>query len=105
MKLPKYCESFAFLLLLSVICSSRIPTEVKAFAETAVEDSKSEKPVARATTEPARHRFLSTDEKKDVSLAYVWLDIAQEATARNVDTYSDRPTVVARTLAIWATSV
>ncbi len=102
MKLPKRCWSFAFP---AIICCSWIPTEAKPFAEKAVQDAKSEIPVARAKTEPALHRFLSTDEKKDVSLAYVWLDIAQEATARNVDTYSARPTVVARTLAIWATSV
>ncbi|MBL8819134.1 MAG: vanadium-dependent haloperoxidase [Planctomyces sp.] len=51
------------------------------------------------------HRFLSTDEQSDVTLAYKWLDIAEEATARNVDKFSARPTVVARTLAIWATSM
>jgi hypothetical protein len=51
------------------------------------------------------HKFLSIDDRSQVSLAYVWLDIAQEATARDVDKYGARPTVVSRTLAIWATSV
>ena len=39
------------------------------------------------------------------TLAYRWLDIAQEATAREVDRHSPRPTVVSRTLAIWATAM
>jgi hypothetical protein len=42
---------------------------------------------------------------KSQSLAYRWLDIAQEATAREVDRNSPRPTVISRTLAIWATAV
>ncbi len=51
------------------------------------------------------HRFLSSDDRTDVSLAYVWLDIAQEATARDVDLLSARPSVVSRSLAIWATAM
>ena len=51
------------------------------------------------------HKFLHETETEKVSLAYVWLDIAQEATARDVDRYGARPTVVSRTLAIWATAV
>jgi hypothetical protein len=51
------------------------------------------------------HRFLGASDETDVSLAYRWLDIAQEATARDVDRYEARPTVVARTLAIWATAM
>lgn len=39
------------------------------------------------------------------NLAYRWLDIAQEATAREVDRNSPRPTVISRTLAIWATAM
>lgn len=39
------------------------------------------------------------------SLAYRWLDIAQEATARDVERSTPRPTVVSRTLAIWATAM
>lgn len=39
------------------------------------------------------------------SLAYRWLDIAQETTAREVDRNSPRPTIISRTLAIWATAM
>jgi hypothetical protein len=39
------------------------------------------------------------------NLAYRWLDIAQEATAREVDRNAPRPTVIARTLEIWATAM
>ena len=52
--------------------------------------------------EPLRH-MEATDSEKD-SAAYRWLDIAQEATAREVDRNAPRPTVIARTLAIWATA-
>lgn len=51
------------------------------------------------------HRFLADPSTQDVSLAYVWLDIAEEATARNVDRFQARPTVISRTLAIWATAM
>ena len=51
------------------------------------------------------HKFLHEAETEQVSLAYVWLDVAEEATARDVDRYGARPTVVSRTLAIWATAV
>ncbi len=39
------------------------------------------------------------------NLAYRWLDIAQEVTAREVERNSPRPTIVSRTLAIWATAI
>ncbi|HEV7764647.1 MAG TPA: vanadium-dependent haloperoxidase [Thermoanaerobaculia bacterium] len=51
------------------------------------------------------HRFLPIDNKSGLSLAYVWLDIAEEATAREVDLRGARPTVGSRTLAIWATTM
>lgn len=51
------------------------------------------------------HKFLAVEDKSNVSLAYVWLDIAEEATAREVDANGARPTVVSRTLAIWATAM
>ncbi|MDP1560835.1 MAG: vanadium-dependent haloperoxidase [Pirellulaceae bacterium] len=51
------------------------------------------------------HRFLGADVPANASLAYLWLDIAQEATARDVDRYGARPTIGARTLAIWATAM
>ena len=41
---------------------------------------------------------------QDVSRAYKWLDIAEAATARDVDFHAARPTILARTLAIWATA-
>jgi Domain of unknown function (DUF6851)/VCPO second helical-bundle domain len=37
--------------------------------------------------------------------AYRWLNIAQEVTARDVDRNGARPTVLSRTLAIWATAM
>ena len=51
------------------------------------------------------HKFLSVEDKSKQTLAYQWLDIAEEATARDVDRYGARPTVVSRTLAIWATAM
>lgn len=51
------------------------------------------------------HKFLSVDDKSQQSLAYLWLDIAQEATARDVDRHGARPTIISRTLAIWATAM
>jgi hypothetical protein len=51
------------------------------------------------------HKFLPVEDKSNVSLAYIWLDIAEEATAREVDARGARPTVVSRTLAVWATAM
>src|SRR5436190_18748833 len=51
------------------------------------------------------HKFLPIEDKSNVSLAYVWLDIAEEATAQDVDRYGARPTIISRTLAIWATAM
>lgn len=51
------------------------------------------------------HKFLPVEDKSQLSLAYVWLDIAEEATAQDVDANGARPTVVSRTLAIWATAM
>lgn len=51
------------------------------------------------------HRFLPAGAEANVSLAYVWLDIAEEATAREVDLHGARPTILSRTLAIWATAM
>jgi len=51
------------------------------------------------------HHFLPIEDKSHVSLAYIWLDIAEEATAREVDANGARPTIVSRTLAIWATAM
>lgn len=57
-----------------------------------------------ATGKPL-HKFLPIQDKSQVSLAYQWLDIAEEATARNVDQFQARPTVISRTLAVWATAM
>ncbi len=57
---------------------------------------KSDKPV---------HKFLSVEDKSSLSAAYQWLDIAQEATAREVDRSAPRPTIISRTLAVWATAM
>jgi hypothetical protein len=51
------------------------------------------------------HKFLGVEDTSNVSLAYAWLEIAQEATARDVDAYGARPTILSRTLAIWATAM
>ena len=60
-------------------------------------------PTAKNATPPL-HRFLPSGAEENVSLAYKWLDIAQEATARNVDQFGARPTILSRTLAIYATA-
>lgn len=62
-------------------------------------------PAAPAAPEKPLHKFLHDGEDKNLSAAYLWLDIAQEATARDVDRSAPRPTVISRTLAIWATAV
>ncbi|MFO0912451.1 MAG: hypothetical protein U0795_05820 [Pirellulales bacterium] len=68
-------------------------------------------PAAKETTRPAAvvekplHKFLPVEDKSDVSLAYKWLDIAEEATAQEVDARGARPTIVSRTLAVWATAM
>jgi len=59
---------------------------------------------ARAQEKPL-HKFLAVEDKSNVSLAYVWLDIAEEVTAREHDVHGPRPTVGSRTLAIWATAM
>lgn len=51
------------------------------------------------------HRFLPAGAETNVSLAYVWLDITEEATAREVDLHGARPTILSRTMAIWATAM
>lgn len=51
------------------------------------------------------HKFLPVSDKSSVSLAYQWLDICQEAAARDVDHFGARPTILSRQMAIWATAV
>ncbi len=62
-------------------------------------------PSATHADDKPLHKFLPIEDKSNVSLAYVWLDIAEEATAKNVDQFAARPTVVSRTLGIWATAM
>jgi hypothetical protein len=59
--------------------------------------------VGASAAEVPRHMEPPPPEAQ--SAAYRWLDVAQEATAREVDRNGARPTVIARTLAIWATAV
>jgi hypothetical protein len=56
-----------------------------------------------ATDSPPRH--MEPMPLTEQTLAYRWLDIAQEATAREVDRDTPRPTIISRTLAIWATAM
>ncbi len=51
------------------------------------------------------HKFLPVADKSSVSLAYQWLDICEEAAARDVDRSGARPTILSRQMAIWATAV
>lgn len=60
---------------------------------------------ALAVTDKPLHKFLPAEDQTGVSAAYKWLDIAEEATANNVDRFAARPTVLSRTLSIWATSM
>jgi len=55
----------------------------------------------RAQDKPL-HKFLPVEDKSNVSLAYIWLDIAEEATAREVTLHGARPTIISRTLQVWA---
>jgi len=56
-----------------------------------------------AGAEAPRHKVTSAEAPQN--LAYRWLDIAQEATAREVDRNAPRPTIISRTLAVWATAM
>ncbi|HEX2750839.1 MAG TPA: vanadium-dependent haloperoxidase [Verrucomicrobiales bacterium] len=51
------------------------------------------------------HKFLSVEDKSKLSYAYQWLDIMQETTARDVERNAPRPTIISRSMAIWATAV
>ncbi len=51
------------------------------------------------------HHFLAVDDKSNVSLAYVWCDIAEETMAKEHEAHSPRPTIGSRMFAIWATSM
>jgi hypothetical protein len=58
------------------------------------------------TESKPQHKMLGINtDYSDVSLAYRWLDIMQEASARDVDRYGARPTILSRMMAIWATAM
>jgi hypothetical protein len=61
-------------------------------------------PVSENSDKPL-HKFLSVEDKSKQTHAYQWLDIMQEATAREVDRNAPRPTIISRMMAIWATAV
>ncbi len=65
----------------------------------------STRPALGAEAPKPLHKFLAIEDHDQVSLAYLWLDIAEEATARYVDRFGARPTILSRSLAIWATAV
>ena len=60
-------------------------------------------PICSSGAEVRRHG--EAPPRAEQSLASRWLDVAQEATAREVERHAARPTVVSRTLAIWATAM
>ena len=103
-------------LMLLAVCGMLWSSIVSAQATAAPEakSTKEKKASQKATVKVATendaggkplHKFLSVEDKSKQTLAYQWLDIAEEATARDVDRYGARPTVVSRTLAIWATAM
>ncbi len=49
------------------------------------------------------HNSLLSEEKQNI--AYRWLNITEEVTARDVDRVGARPTIISRQMAIWATSM
>lgn len=105
MKWQQTSISVCIILLLTMTCYLPSPEAATQETSNTTRDANSKANSGQVGKGPSRHRFLADNEKDGVSLAYVWLDIAEEATARNVDLYAARPTVVARTLAIWATAM
>ncbi len=92
------CQSFekaGTLMKLRILISLAACSMCASFAA-AVEQQSAEKPL---------HKFLPIQDKSNVSLAYIWLDIAEEATGQDVDAHGARPTIISRTLAIWATAM
>jgi hypothetical protein len=51
------------------------------------------------------HHFMAIEDHSKVSLAYDWLDVAEELIAKEHDAHSPRPTIGSRMFAIWATSM
>lgn len=63
--------------------------------------------LAAAEANQSKPLHMSPDPKsyEKASLAYKWLDIMQEVSARDVEAYGARPTVLSRSMAIWATAM
>lgn len=62
----------------------------------------------RATTERAPEYARTGQELlpyAEQNLAYRWLDVMQEAAARDVDTFGARPTVLSRQMMLWAVAM
>ena len=59
-------------------------------------------PLARAADDNI-HNLLLPEEKQNY--AYRWLNIAQEASAKDIEKVGARPTIISRQHAIWATSM
>jgi len=75
----------------------RIPTAVVAIALLL--------PLSSSAQERPLHHFLAIEDHSRVSLAYDWLDIAEELIAREHAAHNPRPTIGSRMFAIWATSM
>ena len=58
--------------------------------------------LARAAVPPLHAELLPADQQ---NIAYRWLNITQEVSARDVDRNGARPTVLSRMMAIWATAM
>lgn len=54
--------------------------------------------------EKPEHGYLHEGHPEGASSAYIWLDICLEASARDVEKYGARPTILSRQMAIWATA-
>ena len=92
--------------LVALIVSPILPGGVAHTAQPAPKPQRGHdaEPSPAAAQKPL-HKFLPIADKAGLSLAYIWLDIAEEATAQEVDAHGARPTIIARTLAVWATAM
>src|ERR1041385_4245554 len=61
--------------------------------------------ISLAAADKPLHHFLAIEDHSKVSLAYDWLDVAEELIAKEHDAHSPRPTIGSRMFAIWATSM
>ena len=59
-------------------------------------------PLARAAVDNVHNALLPEDQQ---NAAYRWLNITEEVAAREVDRVAARPTILSRSMAIWATAM